>query len=76
MTYPNLLAPLDLGFATLRKRVVMGSRHTGLEDRSRQTDRLAEYFAQRYHDQLRLRPVRSAGAQEKACGGRVLTRTS
>lgn len=45
--YPNLLSPLDLGFTTLRNRVVMGSMHTGLEDRSKDTDRLAEYFAER-----------------------------
>ena len=32
--YPNLLAPLDLGFTTLPNRVVMGSMHTGLEDRA------------------------------------------
>jgi 2,4-dienoyl-CoA reductase (NADPH2) len=47
MMYPNLLSPLDLGFTTLRNRVVMGSMHTGLEDRARDTDRLAEYFAER-----------------------------
>lgn len=47
MTYPHLLAPLDLGFTTLRNRVVMGSMHTGLEDRARDTDRLAAYFAER-----------------------------
>ncbi|WP_211296279.1 NADPH-dependent 2,4-dienoyl-CoA reductase [Mycobacterium aquaticum] len=47
MSYPNLLSPLDLGFTTLRNRVVMGSMHTGLEDRARDTDRLAEYFAER-----------------------------
>ncbi|WP_319457243.1 MULTISPECIES: NADPH-dependent 2,4-dienoyl-CoA reductase [unclassified Mycobacterium] len=45
--YPNLLSPLDLGFTTLRNRVVMGSMHTGLEDRSRDIDRLAAYFAER-----------------------------
>jgi len=33
VTYAHLLAPLDLGFTTLRNRVVMGSMHTGLEDR-------------------------------------------
>jgi 2,4-dienoyl-CoA reductase (NADPH2) len=47
MIYPNLLSPLDLGFTTLRNRVIMGSMHTGLEDRSRHTDRLAEYFTER-----------------------------
>jgi 2,4-dienoyl-CoA reductase (NADPH2) len=45
--YPNLLSPLDLGFTTLRNRVVMGSMHTGLEDRAHHTGRLAEYFAER-----------------------------
>ncbi|KUH99440.1 NADPH-dependent 2,4-dienoyl-CoA reductase [Mycobacterium sp. IS-3022] len=45
--YPRLLSPLDLGFTTLRNRVVMGSMHTGLEDRARDIDRLAAYFAER-----------------------------
>ncbi|MCV7075508.1 NADPH-dependent 2,4-dienoyl-CoA reductase [Mycobacterium szulgai] len=45
--YPNLLSPLHLGFTTLRNRVVMGSMHTGLEDRAGHIDRLAEYFAER-----------------------------
>jgi 2,4-dienoyl-CoA reductase (NADPH2) len=45
--YPNLLSPLDLGFTTLRNRVIMGSMHTGLEDRGRHIDRLAQYFAER-----------------------------
>ncbi|OBG14772.1 NADPH-dependent 2,4-dienoyl-CoA reductase [Mycolicibacterium celeriflavum] len=45
--YPHLLSPLDLGFTTLRNRVVMGSMHTGLEDRARDVDRLAAYFAER-----------------------------
>jgi 2,4-dienoyl-CoA reductase (NADPH2) len=37
---------LDLGFTTLRNRLVMGSMHTGLEDRAGDIDRLAEYFAE------------------------------
>jgi 2,4-dienoyl-CoA reductase (NADPH2) len=45
--YPNLLSPLDLGFTTLRNRVIMGSMHTGLEDRARDTGKLADYFAER-----------------------------
>lgn len=45
--YPNLLSPLDLGFTTLPNRVVMGSMHTGLEDRAGNIDRLAAYFAER-----------------------------
>jgi 2,4-dienoyl-CoA reductase (NADPH2) len=45
--YPNLLAPLDLGFTTLANRVLMGSMHTGLEDKARDYPRLAAYFAER-----------------------------
>jgi 2,4-dienoyl-CoA reductase (NADPH2) len=45
--YPNLFSTLDLGFTTLPNRVVMGSMHTGLEDRASHIDRLAEYFAER-----------------------------
>ena len=45
--YPHLLSPLDLGFATLRNRVVMGSMHTGREDRAWDIRRLAAYFAER-----------------------------
>ena len=44
--YPHLLAPLDLGFTTLKNRVLMGSMHTGLEDGNKH-DRLAAYFAER-----------------------------
>ncbi|HET6291506.1 MAG TPA: NADPH-dependent 2,4-dienoyl-CoA reductase [Amycolatopsis sp.] len=45
--YPNLLSPLDLGFTTLRNRVIMGSMHTGLEDKEAHFPRLAEYYAER-----------------------------
>ncbi len=45
--YPHLLEPLDLGFTTLRNRVLMGSMHTGLEDRASNFPRLAAYFAER-----------------------------
>ncbi len=45
--YPHLFAPLDLGFTTLRNRVLMGSMHTGLEDRRRDFPKLAAYFAER-----------------------------
>ena len=45
--YPNLLKPLDLGFVKLPNRVLMGSMHTGLEDRARDYPRLATYFAER-----------------------------
>ncbi|MCH2090827.1 MAG: NADPH-dependent 2,4-dienoyl-CoA reductase [Pseudoxanthomonas sp.] len=45
--YPHLFTPLDLGFTTIRNRVLMGSMHTGLEDRAKDFPRLAAYFAER-----------------------------
>ncbi|MET0467853.1 MAG: NADPH-dependent 2,4-dienoyl-CoA reductase [Aeromicrobium sp.] len=45
--YPHLLEPLDLGHTTLRNRVIMGSMHTGLEDRAKHLPELAAYFAER-----------------------------
>ncbi len=45
--YPNLLAPLDLGFLTLRNRVLMGSMHTGLEDAFWNYGKLAAYLGER-----------------------------
>ena len=45
--YPNLLKPLDLGFTTLKNRVLMGSMHTGLEEAANGHERMAAYFAER-----------------------------
>jgi 2,4-dienoyl-CoA reductase (NADPH2) len=46
-TYPHLLAPLDLGFTTLKNRVLMGSMHTGLEEAPNGYARMAEFYAAR-----------------------------
>jgi 2,4-dienoyl-CoA reductase (NADPH2) len=53
MQYPHLLAPLDLGFTTLKNRVLMGSMHTGLEERG-DWGRVAEYYAERARGQVAL----------------------
>ncbi len=45
--YPHLLEPLDLGFTTLRNRTLMGSMHTGLEEKPNGFERMAAYFAER-----------------------------
>ena len=45
--YSNLLSPLDLGHTQIKNRVIMGSLHTGLEDRFWQFPKLAAYFAER-----------------------------
>jgi len=44
--YPNLLAPLDLGFTMLKNRVLMGSMHTGLEE-TKDWPRVARFYAER-----------------------------
>jgi 2,4-dienoyl-CoA reductase (NADPH2) len=44
--YPHLLAPLDLGFTTLKNRVLMGSMHTGLEE-TKDWNRVASFYAER-----------------------------
>lgn len=54
MNYPHLLAPLDLGFTTLKNRVLMGSMHTGLEDSRKHFERMAAYFAERARGEVGL----------------------
>lgn len=45
--YPHLLAPLDLGFTTLRNRSLMGSMHLGLEEMPQGHERMAAFYAER-----------------------------
>jgi len=47
VSYPHLLAPLDLGFTTLRNRVLMGSMHTNLEEAKGGFAKLAAFYAER-----------------------------
>lgn len=51
--YPHMLAPLDLGFTTLKNRVLMGSMHTGLEE-TKDWNRVAEFYAARARGQAAL----------------------
>jgi 2,4-dienoyl-CoA reductase (NADPH2) len=45
--YPHVFSPLDLGFTTLKNRILMGSMHTGLEEAPDGFARMAAYFAER-----------------------------
>ncbi|MDF9673118.1 NADPH-dependent 2,4-dienoyl-CoA reductase [Acinetobacter baumannii] len=45
--YPYLLKPLDLGFTTLKNRVLMGSMHVGLEEAPGGYERMAAFYAER-----------------------------
>lgn len=52
--FPHLLKPLDLGFTTLKNRVLMGSMHTGLEEMPGGIERLAAFYAERAKGQVGL----------------------
>ncbi len=45
--FPKLLSQLDLGFTTLRNRVLMGSMHTCLDDIPKGFERLEAFYAER-----------------------------
>ena len=45
--YPLMLSPLDLGFTTLKNRVLMGSMHLGLEEAKNGFERMAAFYAER-----------------------------
>lgn len=47
MKYKHIFEPLDLGFTTLKNRILMGSMHTGLEEQKNGYEKMAVYFAER-----------------------------
>jgi 2,4-dienoyl-CoA reductase (NADPH2) len=54
MPYPELLKPLDLGFTTLKNRVLMGSMHVGLEEVEHGFERMAAFYAERARGEVGL----------------------
>lgn len=66
--YPHLLAPLDLGFTTLKNRVVMGSMHTGLEDLPDGFERMAAFYAARARGGVGLIVTGGIGINAQALG--------
>ncbi|MDH1441340.1 NADPH-dependent 2,4-dienoyl-CoA reductase [Pseudomonas sp. GD03721] len=63
--YPHLLAPLDLGFTTLSNRTLMGSMHTGLEEKPGGFERMAAYFAERARGGVGLMVTGGIGPNEE-----------
>jgi 2,4-dienoyl-CoA reductase (NADPH2) len=47
MKYKHIFEPLDLGFTTLKNRILMGSMHTGLEEEKNGLEKIATYYAER-----------------------------
>ena len=64
--YPNLLQPLDLGFTTLKNRVLMGSMHTGLEEAEDGFERMAAFFAERARGGVSLIVTGGIGPNQRA----------
>jgi len=65
--YPHLLAPLDLGFTTLKNRALMGSMHTGLEEAPHGFERLAAFYAERVRGGVGLIVTGGIGPNEEGC---------
>ena len=65
--YPNLLAPLDLGFTTLKNRVLMVSMHTGLEEAPNGFERMAAYFGERARGGVGLIVTGGVAPNEAGC---------
>ncbi|GAA6133217.1 NADPH-dependent 2,4-dienoyl-CoA reductase [Oceaniserpentilla sp. 4NH20-0058] len=66
--YTHLLEPLDLGFTKARSRVLMGSMHTGLEERKGGWERQAEYFRLRAEGGVGIIVTGGIGPNEEGVG--------
>ncbi|NIE64335.1 NADPH-dependent 2,4-dienoyl-CoA reductase [Burkholderia sp. Ax-1719] len=74
--YPHLLRPLDLGFTTLKNRVLMGSMHVGLEEAPHGFERMAAFYAERARGEAGLIVTGGIAPNERARpmhGGAMLT---
>jgi 2,4-dienoyl-CoA reductase (NADPH2) len=65
--YPRMLAPLDLGFTTLKNRVLMGSMHIGLEELPNGHERLAAFYAERARGDVALIVTGGIAPNETGC---------
>ncbi|OHX16466.1 NADPH-dependent 2,4-dienoyl-CoA reductase [Chromobacterium amazonense] len=65
--YPHLLAPLDLGFTTLKNRVLMGSMHTGLEESPNGFEKMAAFYAERAKGGVALIVTGGVGPNAEGC---------
>jgi 2,4-dienoyl-CoA reductase (NADPH2) len=76
LAYPELLRPLDLGFTTLRNRVLMGSMHIGLEEAPNGFERMAAFYVERARGEVGLIVTGGVSPNERGrpmLGGAMLT---
>jgi 2,4-dienoyl-CoA reductase (NADPH2) len=74
--YPHLLQPLDLGFTTLKNRVLMGSMHVGLEEAKDGFKRMAAFYTERAHGGVALMVTGGIAPNERGRpmpGGAMMT---
>ncbi len=74
--YPHLFRPLDLGFTTLKNRVLMGSMHVGLEEAPNGFQRMAAFYAERARGEVGLIVTGGIAPNERGRpmhGGAMLT---
>ncbi|MEQ5840480.1 NADPH-dependent 2,4-dienoyl-CoA reductase [Paraburkholderia acidicola] len=74
--YPHLTMPLELGFTSLRNRVLMGSMHVGLEEAPNGFERMAAFYAERARGEVGLIVTGGIAPNERgrpAPGGAMLT---
>ncbi|MFP3248534.1 MAG: NADPH-dependent 2,4-dienoyl-CoA reductase, partial [Paraburkholderia sp.] len=74
--YPHLTMPLELGFTSLRNRVLMGSMHVGLEEAPNGFERMAAFYAERARGEVGLIVTGGIAPNERgrpATGGAMLT---
>lgn len=74
--YPHLNRPLDLGFTTLKNRVIMGSMHVGLEEAENGFERMAAFYAERARGGVGLMVTGGIAPNDRArpmAGGAMLT---
>ncbi|WP_342704013.1 NADPH-dependent 2,4-dienoyl-CoA reductase [Burkholderia arboris] len=74
--YLHLTTPLELGFTSLRNRVLMGSMHVGLEEAPNGFERMAAFYAERARGEAGLIVTGGFAPNERgrpAPGGAMLT---
>ncbi|MBP8213616.1 MAG: NADPH-dependent 2,4-dienoyl-CoA reductase, partial [Saprospiraceae bacterium] len=74
--YKHLLNPLDLGWTTLKNRVLMGSMHTNLEEIPGGFEKLAQFYRERAQGQVGLIITGGISPNEEGCTSAMAAKLS
>lgn len=72
--YPDIFKPLDLGFTTIKNRILMGSMHTGLEEAHQGFEKMAAYFSLRAKGGVALMVTGGFAPNLEGCGADSLSK--